>query len=71
LVLVDSITRLIPGVLGNEESLENESFTEKEKLDYPQYTKPEEFKGWKVPETLLSGNHQKIENWRKKHSKKK
>jgi tRNA (guanine37-N1)-methyltransferase len=71
LVLVDSITRLIPGVLGNEKSLENESFTEKEKLDYPQYTKPEEFKGWKVPETLLSGNHQKIENWRKKHSKKK
>jgi tRNA (guanine37-N1)-methyltransferase len=69
LVLVDSIARLIPGVLGNEKSLENESFTQKEKLDYPQYTKPEAFKGWKVPKILLSGNHQKIENWRKKHSK--
>jgi tRNA (guanine37-N1)-methyltransferase len=68
LVLVDSITRLIPGVLGNEKSLENESFTEKEKLDYPQYTKPEKFKEWKVPKILLSGNHQKIAEWRKKHS---
>jgi len=68
LVLVDSITRLIPGVLGNEKSLENESFSEKDKLDYSQYTKPESFNSWKVPKILLSGNHRKIEDWRKQHS---
>lgn len=70
LVFVDSVTRLIPGVLGNIESLESESFTQEDKLDFPQYTKPEEFEGWKVPEVLLSGNHKKIEDWRKKHSSK-
>jgi tRNA (guanine37-N1)-methyltransferase len=68
LVFVDSITRLVPGVLGNMESLESESFTEKDKLDYPQYTKPEKFKNWKVPEVLLSGNHQKIKEWRNKNT---
>jgi len=71
LVLVDSITRLIPGVLGNEKSLESESFIRKKKLDFSQYTKPEEFKGWKVPKVLLSGNHEKIKEWREKHSKEK
>jgi tRNA (guanine37-N1)-methyltransferase len=70
LVLVDSITRLIPGVLGNEASLETESFTEKNELDYPQYTKPAKFENWKVPKVLLSGNHQKIKKWRKKYSSK-
>jgi tRNA (guanine37-N1)-methyltransferase len=70
LVFVDSITRLIPGALGNIESLESESFTEQDKFDYPQYTKPEEFEGWEVPEVLLSGNHAKIEEWRQKHSNK-
>jgi tRNA (guanine37-N1)-methyltransferase len=70
LVLVDSITRLIPGVLGNSESLESESFTEEDKLDFPQYTKPEEFNDWQVPEVLLSGNHKDIKEWRKKHSAK-
>ncbi|MCK9415143.1 MAG: tRNA (guanosine(37)-N1)-methyltransferase TrmD [Candidatus Dojkabacteria bacterium] len=70
LVLVDSITRLIPGVLGNSESLESESFTEKDKLDFPQYTKPEKFNNWQVPEVLLSGNHKDIKEWRKKHSTK-
>jgi tRNA (guanine37-N1)-methyltransferase len=68
LVLVDSITRLLPGVLGNEKSLESESFTEDNKLDYPQYTKPEDFNNWKVPDVLLSGNHEKINKWREKHS---
>ncbi len=68
LVFVDSITRLIPGVLGNEKSLDNESFTKEKTLDYPQYTKPEQFKNWKVPEILLSGDHKKIKEWREKHS---
>lgn len=67
LTLVDGITRLIPGVLGNDLSLENETFTDNI-LEYPQYTKPEEFNGWKVPEVLLSGNHKEIEEFRKKHT---
>jgi len=70
LVFTDSITRLIPGVLGNKESLESESFKQRNKLDYPQYSKPEEFNNWKVPKVLLSGNHKKIEEWREKHSTK-
>lgn len=65
LILVDSITRLIPGVLGNSESLESESFTEGDRLDFPQYTKPEKFNNWQVPEVLLSGNHKDIKEWRK------
>ena len=68
LVLIDGITRLIPGVLGNIESLNDESFTDG-KLEYPQYTKPEEFNGWKVPEILLSGDHKKIEKYRQKRQK--
>lgn len=62
MVMIDAITRLIPGVI-TEESLESESF-EDNLLDYPVYTKPREFKGMKVPEVLLSGNHQKIEEYR-------
>lgn len=65
LVLVDGITRLISGVLGNESSLEEETFNDNS-LEYPQYTKPEEFNGWKVPDVLLSGNHKEIDNYRKK-----
>jgi tRNA (guanine37-N1)-methyltransferase len=68
LVLVDGITRLIPGVLGNEKSLDQETFKDG-KIEYPQYTKPEEFKGWKVPSVLLSGNHKKIEEYRQKGQK--
>jgi tRNA (guanine37-N1)-methyltransferase len=68
LVLVDSITRLIPGVLGNRESLNSESFNQHNRSDYPQYTKPEEFNDWKVPDVLLSGNHKKIDDWREKHT---
>ena len=65
MVVVDSIVRLIPGVLGSEESLLEESYQEEGKIEYPQYTRPEEYKGWKVPEVLLSGHHKKIGEWRK------
>lgn len=67
LVLVDGITRLIPGVLGNEESLTEESFNDGN-LDFPQYTKPARFNGWDVPKVLLSGDHKKISQWRKSKS---
>jgi tRNA (guanine37-N1)-methyltransferase len=68
LVFVDGITRLIPGVLGNESSLESESFNGNS-LDFPQYTKPEEFNNWKVPEVLKSGNHEEIKKWREARKK--
>ena len=64
IVIVDSVGRLLPGVLGNEKSLEEESHNG-EGVEYPQYTRPEEYKGWKVPEILLSGDHKKIKEWRK------
>jgi len=82
LVIVEAVARLIPGVLGNEESLNEETFglpttdyglrdrtvdssPSSVVREYPQYTKPAEFRGWKVPEVLLSGNHGEIEKWRK------
>jgi tRNA (guanine37-N1)-methyltransferase len=67
LVLIDGITRLIPGVLGNEQSLVSETFNS-DIPDFPQYTKPEDFQGWKVPDILLSGNHKKIDQWRESAS---
>lgn len=67
MVLVDGITRLLPGVLGNLESAKDESFAKANELEYPQYTKPESFKGMKVPEVLLSGHHGKIKEWREKN----
>lgn len=70
MVVVDSITRLVPGVLGNSESIVTESHSEDKYLEYSQYTKPEDFLGWKVPEVLLSGNHKKISVWRENNSKK-
>ncbi len=70
MVLVDGITRLLPGVLGNIESPQDESFAKENELEYPQYTKPEKFKNWKVPEVLLSGHHGKIKEWREKKKKK-
>lgn len=70
MAVVDSVTRLIPGVVGNEESIITESFREKNYLEHPQYTKPEDFMGWKVPNVLLGGNHKEIEEWRKTNSKK-
>jgi tRNA (guanine37-N1)-methyltransferase len=63
MVVTDSIVRLIPRVLEKKEATELESFSERT-LEYPQYTRPEKFKGWKVPQTLLSGNHKQIERWR-------
>lgn len=68
LVFIDGVTRLISGVLGNNQSLENESFND-DMLEYPQYTKPEEFNGWGVPSILLSGNHKEIDDFRKKGKK--
>lgn len=67
LVIIDSIVRLIPGALGDEMSAKEDSFSRKF-LDYPQYTRPEEFNGMRVPNVLLSGNHRKIELWRRKES---
>lgn len=67
LVLIDAVSRLIPGVLGNEESTVRESFSSG-LLEYPQYTRPAEYKGWKVPDVLVSGNHAEIELWRKNES---
>lgn len=66
MILVDSIVRLIPGVVGKEISIIEESHSKPGYVEYPQYTRPEEYKGWKVPEVLLSGNHKKIDMWRKK-----
>jgi len=63
MILVDTITRLIPNVVGKKDSVKYESF-EKRLLDFPQYTRPENFRGWKVPKILLSGNHEKVDKWR-------
>ena len=64
LVVVEAVTRLVPGVVGNEESLQEESFSGG-LLEYPQYTRPQEYRGWKVPEVLLSGDHKAVEDWRR------
>jgi tRNA (guanine37-N1)-methyltransferase len=69
MVIIDSVTRLIPGVLGGETSALKESFTEQGEIEHPQYTRPEEFRGLKVPDVLLSGHHAEIERWRKASSK--
>lgn len=69
LIIIDSITRLLPGVLGGATSAEVESFSEGENLEYPQYTKPAEFRGMAVPEVLLSGHHGKIAEWRAEQSR--
>lgn len=66
-VITDAVARLIPGVLSKEASHQNESF-EEHLLEYPHYTRPEDFEGKKVPEILLSGNHAEIEKWRKEES---
>ncbi|MFV1976849.1 MAG: tRNA (guanosine(37)-N1)-methyltransferase TrmD [Candidatus Scalindua sp.] len=63
MVVIDSITRLVPGVLGGDNSLQDESFMNR-MLEYPQYTRPAEFRGMKVPEVLKSGHHSKIEEWK-------
>jgi len=63
-IVLDSVARMLPGVLGNEDSTVNESFSNGARLDCPQYTRPADFRGWKVPEVLLSGNHAEIRRWR-------
>ena len=69
MAVVDSIVRLMPGVLGGETSAEIESFSgDGDMLEFPQYTRPEEFRGMKVPDVLLSGNHKEIALWREKNS---
>ncbi|MEO5949760.1 MAG: tRNA (guanosine(37)-N1)-methyltransferase TrmD [Candidatus Saccharimonas sp.] len=70
MTIIDSIVRLMPGVLGGEASAEIESFTDGETLEFPQYTRPEDFQGRKVPEVLLSGHHGEIAKWRATESKK-
>lgn len=68
LVIMESVTRLLPNVIEKEDAVVNESFS-CDSLEYPQYTRPENFKGLKVPEVLLSGNHAEIEKWKKENSK--
>ena len=63
MVIIDAVTRLLPGVLGDDESSLDESFS-KDLLEYPHYTRPAEFRGMKVPDVLLSGNHAEIAKWR-------
>ena len=65
--VIDSISRLVPGVLGSEESFQDESYYDGT-LEYPQYTRPFEFEGEKVPEVLMSGHHENIRKWRRKQS---
>ncbi|PIR03544.1 MAG: tRNA (guanosine(37)-N1)-methyltransferase TrmD [Candidatus Magasanikbacteria bacterium CG11_big_fil_rev_8_21_14_0_20_39_34] len=76
MVIIEAVSRLIPGVLGNAESLKDETHNVLVEdggveSEYPHYTKPADFKGWKVPDVLLSGDHKKIEEWRMEQSKKK
>lgn len=67
MVIIDGVTRLLPGVLGNEQSVAEESFSER-LLEFPQYTRPQEFRGMRVPEVLLSGNHEAIADWRRQEA---
>ena len=67
LVIVDALSRLVPGVLGNVASISSESHAE-DLLEGPQYTRPDEYRGWKVPDVLLTGNHRNIEDWRHRES---
>ena len=68
MTVIDSIVRLIPGVLGGETSAQIESFSDGKTLEFPQYTRPEVFRDMKVPDVLLSGNHAEIAKWRTENS---
>lgn len=70
-VVVDAVARLKEGVLGNQTSVVDESFGEQGLLDWPQYTRPAEFRGWKAPEVLLGGNHEEIRKWRRNAAREK
>jgi tRNA (guanine37-N1)-methyltransferase len=65
LVVIEAVTRLVPGVIGKEDSHEQDSFTEPALLDHPQFTRPAQFRGMAVPEVLLSGDHGAVERWRR------
>jgi tRNA (guanine37-N1)-methyltransferase len=67
MVVIDAVTRLLPGALGDERSALDESFSEG-LIEYPHYTRPAEYRGWKVPPVLLSGNHAEIEKWRREQA---
>ena len=67
MIIIDAVVRLLPGALGDQDSASEDSFSQN-LLEYPQYTRPEEFRGWKVPEVLLWGNHEKIKKWRQGQS---
>lgn len=69
MIVIETVARLIPGVVGKPQFLKERMAKGRGFVEYPQYTRPENFKGWKVPKVLLSGNHRKIEEWRKKHQK--
>ena len=69
MALIDSVVRLIPGVLGGETSAEIESYSHGDNLEFPQYTRPANYQGYQVPEVLLSGHHAKIAEWRKSNSR--
>ena len=69
MVVIDTVIRLIPGVLGDETSATDESHSEPGRIEYPQYTRPREFRGLEVPEVLLGGNHQKVAQWRAEQSR--
>jgi tRNA (guanine37-N1)-methyltransferase len=68
MLIIDCVIRLVPGVLGHEESAIEESHSEEGRLEYPQYTRPREFRGMTVPEVLLSGNHEAVAEWRRQQS---
>jgi tRNA (guanine37-N1)-methyltransferase len=68
MVVIDAVARLLPGVLGDDESSRDESFSHG-LLEYPQWTRPADFRGMKVPEVLLNGNHAEIEKWRREQAK--
>jgi tRNA (guanine37-N1)-methyltransferase len=69
MIIADAVTRLIPGVLGGETSAELESYSQAGVIEHPHYTRPEEYRGLKVPEILLSGHHAEIAKWRQKNQK--
>lgn len=69
MIVIDAVARLLPDVLGNSKSAQYESHAQEGVLEHPQYTKPEEFNGWRVPDVLLSGHHKEIKKWREETSK--
>jgi len=70
-VVIDAVARLLPGVLGNEQSAVTESFSDPGLLDCPHYTRPAEFRGWKAPGVLVSGHHEEIRRWRREAAREK